>query len=76
MTMDLETAMDKLEAIVTALETGKVPLEESLHMYEEGVALLRSCTQQIQEGRTRVEVLTRKGDEMVPIPLEEDEDEI
>ena len=74
-TLGFEGAMARLEAIVSALEEGKVSLEESLKMYEEGVELLRQCTRHIQEGRARVEVLTRQGEEMLPVPYESEDDD-
>lgn len=71
-----EDAFKRLEDIVSALEGGDVSLEASLGMYEEGVELLRACTRHIEEGRARVEILSRRGEEMIPEAYEEDDDEI
>ena len=42
-----ETAMKRLEEIVRTMERGELPLEESLKLFEEGTALVRSCTKQL-----------------------------
>ena len=39
-----ETSMQRLEEIVRQLEQGNVPLEASLKLFQEGTALVKSCT--------------------------------
>ena len=41
--LSFERAIDELETIVKRLEDGKVPLEESVAIYERGEALKRRC---------------------------------
>ena len=41
--LSFERAIDELESIVKRLEEGKVPLEESVAIYERGEALKRRC---------------------------------
>ena len=53
-----EAAMTRLEAVVRALEDGKTSLEESMKLYEEGVALVRVCSGKLDEAERRVTVLT------------------
>ena len=50
--------MTRLEAVVRALEDGKTSLEESMKLYEEGVALVRVCSGKLDEAERRVKVLT------------------
>ena len=38
-----ESAMQRLEQIVRALERGDAPLEESLKLFQEGTELVRRC---------------------------------
>lgn len=52
-----EEALARLEELVRSLEEGKLPLAESLTAFEEGVALLRRCTQELEEAEGKVEVL-------------------
>ena len=47
--MSFETAMTRLEQIVRELEDGKVSLDDSLKLYEEGIALVRLCSGRLDE---------------------------
>jgi exodeoxyribonuclease VII small subunit len=53
-----EKAMDELESIVAKLEGGKVPLEESVAIYERGEALKRRCEELLRQAEARVEKIT------------------
>jgi exodeoxyribonuclease VII small subunit len=50
-------ALRELEAIVAALESGTLELEDSLDRYERGVALLRSLQARLGEAQQRVTML-------------------
>ncbi len=58
---DFETAMQELEALVERLETGDLPLEESLAAFERGVILTRSCQTALKEAEQKVEILMKKA---------------
>jgi exodeoxyribonuclease VII small subunit len=60
---DFESALEELEALVTKLEKGDLPLEESLKEFERGVALTRSCQKELKEAEQKVNLLTDKGEE-------------
>jgi len=60
---DFESALEELEALVTKLEKGDLPLEESLKEFERGVALTRSCQKELKEAEQKVSLLTDKGEE-------------
>jgi exodeoxyribonuclease VII small subunit len=47
-----------LESIVKRLEEGKVPLEESVAIYERGEALKRRCEDLLRQAEARVEKIT------------------
>ena len=70
-----EEGLDELEAIVEKLEDGELALEESLKLFEKGVALSESCRKRLEEAETRVEVLLKKGRKLEAEPFELDEDE-
>jgi exodeoxyribonuclease VII small subunit len=57
-----EEGMRALEGIVSRLEGGNLPLEESLAAFEKGVAVLRALHEQLGEVERRVEVLLRDAD--------------
>ena len=49
MSLKFEDCLARLEQIVAALESGNLPLEESLKVFEEGVALARHCGRYLEE---------------------------
>jgi exodeoxyribonuclease VII small subunit len=57
--MPFEQAIERLEAIVKLMEGDTVPLDENLKLYEEGVALVRRCTSELDHAEQRVKILQR-----------------
>lgn len=57
--LTFEEALSELEQIVRALESGGLPLEEAMALYERGRALADRCQQLLQEARLRVQLLER-----------------
>ncbi len=53
-----EVAIARLEEIVHLLESGNAPLDVSLSLYEEGVALVRLCNTRLDNAQQRVKILT------------------
>jgi exodeoxyribonuclease VII small subunit len=53
-----ERAIEELESIVKRLEDGKVPLEESVKIYERGEALKRRCEDLLRHAEARDEKIT------------------
>ena len=60
--MPFERAIDELESIVNRLEEGKVPLEESVAIYERGEALKARCEELLRQAEARVEKITLNAD--------------
>ncbi|MEO5762586.1 MAG: exodeoxyribonuclease VII small subunit [Vicinamibacteria bacterium] len=54
-----ETALSRLEQIVGALEKGDLALEDSLKLYEEGIARARFCQERLEEAESKIEVLSQ-----------------
>ncbi|MGM0382724.1 MAG: exodeoxyribonuclease VII small subunit [Thermodesulfobacteriota bacterium] len=54
-----EDAINELEDIVKRLESGDLPLEESLRIFEKGVALSRFCFKILEEAEKRVSILMK-----------------
>ena len=46
--MNFEDAMDRLEDIVGILQNGKLSLDESLEIFEEGISLVRQCQKKMK----------------------------
>ncbi len=57
-----EEALARLEVIVKTMEGDTVSLDESLSLYEEGIALVRCLTHELDEAETRVRVLQKTAD--------------
>lgn len=57
-----EESLKRLEEIVSQLEQGEVPLEESIKMYEEGLALSKSCIEKLTQAELRLKKLTKDVD--------------
>ncbi|WP_022722112.1 exodeoxyribonuclease VII small subunit [Rhodopseudomonas sp. B29] len=56
--LSFERALEELEGIVKRLEDGKVPLEESVAIYERGEALKRRCEELLRQAEARVDKIT------------------
>jgi exodeoxyribonuclease VII small subunit len=56
--LSFERAIEELETIVKRLEEGKVPLEESVAIYERGEALKRRCEDLLRQAEARVDKIT------------------
>jgi len=54
-----EPAIERLEAIVEEMESDKLPLEELLARYEEGVQLVKFCSEKLEAAGKRIEMITR-----------------
>lgn len=73
--LSFEAAIARLEVIVKAMEGDAVSLDESLALYEEGVALARRLNRELEEAEQRVMILQRTPDgEIKPAPFTSTED--
>jgi exodeoxyribonuclease VII small subunit len=68
-----EQSLERLGKIVALLEKGEAPLSLSLSLFEEGTALIRDCTQMLDEAEQRV-LRLRKGASGEPEELPFDEE--
>lgn len=67
-----EAGLQELEQIVKQMESGELPLERALELFERGIRLSEKCRQQLEEAETRVEMLVRRGEKAVPEPFRPD----
>ncbi|WP_419913618.1 exodeoxyribonuclease VII small subunit [Hoeflea sp.] len=72
--MSFEQALDQLEKIVASLETGDVPLNQSIEIYERGEALKMHCEKLLKTAEDRIEKirLNRDGSAGGTEPLDTD----
>ncbi len=57
-----EEALARLEEIVRALDGGEAPLDQSLALFEEGVALVKFCSGKLDHAEQRVKILVSAPD--------------
>jgi exodeoxyribonuclease VII small subunit len=69
-----EEALQELERRVRRLESGEIPLEEALALFEEGVTLARTCHEHLEAAEKRVAALTRGSRGVEERPLVEPTD--
>ena len=55
-------SLKELEEIVGRLETGDMPLEESLELFEKGIRLSRDCQKRLDEADCKIEILLKGND--------------
>ena len=60
--LSFEETIQKIEAAASALESGKLSLDESLKVYEESVGLIRSAEKYLENARQRVRILEKDQD--------------
>jgi exodeoxyribonuclease VII small subunit len=60
--LSFEQAMERLEKLVAELEGGDLPLERSLRIFEEGVRLVRFCSDRLHAAELRVRELEESPD--------------
>ncbi len=58
-TLSYEKAFERLEKILEMMNSGKVPLEESLKLFEEAEHLIRSCTTSLNTAEKTIEKLIK-----------------
>jgi exodeoxyribonuclease VII small subunit len=75
--LNFEDCLTRLEQIVSALEAGNLPLEDSLKVFEEGVALSRHCARYLADAERRIEILAKDDTGALsqkPFPWEAEEE--
>ncbi len=60
--LSYEEAFARLEAAVAALQDGKLPLEQAMHYYEEGMKLAQYCDSLLQNAELSVQQLSVSSD--------------
>jgi len=60
--MSFEEALAALESVVSNLEGGQVPLEQSISLYERGEALRKHCEDRLKAAELKVEKIVAGAD--------------
>jgi len=71
-----ETALKKLEEIVSKLEDGDLELEKSIELFEEGVGLSKALQKKLDNAEKKIEKLVKdRGGELAVEPMEDPSDD-
>jgi exodeoxyribonuclease VII small subunit len=69
-----ESCIKRLEKIVDVLESGEVPLEESIKMYEEGIELSKVCLEKLSDAELKIKKISKDVNGKLKILNEDDAD--
>lgn len=64
-----ETSLARLETVVAELEKADLPLERSIQLFEEGMALVEECRKQLDAAEGKVEMLIRQAGSLAAEPF-------
>ena len=70
---DFETSLKKLEKIVSDLENGDLPLEESIKTFEEGVKLTKHCQNLLSKAELKIQKLVESKDGSIDLEAFDEE---
>jgi exodeoxyribonuclease VII small subunit len=65
-----EESLAELEALVAGMESGELPLDEALRLFERGVQLTRECQSALQAARQKVQILQQSAAGAAPADFE------
>src|SRR5438874_5709791 len=59
--LNFKGAMDRLEKIVEQMESGKLPLEDLIVRYEEGMNLVKVCQERLVSAEKKIEIIAHNS---------------
>lgn len=68
--VNFEQAIDQLEQIVAQLESGEVPLEKAIELYQEGMRLSHLCGQKLEQVEKKIEMLVEGSSGIIRKPFQ------
>lgn len=75
--LTFEQQLEAVEALIAGMESGSMPLEESMRRYEEGMAMIASMEKELQAAQQRLTVIRQGAEgEDEEVPLEVDDAEL
>lgn len=60
-TQTFESALERIELLAARMEKNDLPLEELITAYEEGLGLIRFCTERLDQVEKRLQVITHNA---------------
>ena len=74
LSLTFEEALKRLEEVVDTLETGEVPLEAAINLFQEGMKLSQLCGQKLDKVEQQIETLLEEDGKLVTKPIEFEEE--
>jgi exodeoxyribonuclease VII small subunit len=66
----IDEDIKKLEELSKKMETGTLTLEQSLQVFQEGISLIRKCTQALESAELRVKEIIETSSGLQSIPFQ------
>jgi len=73
--LTFEQAMEQLELIVAQLDSGDVPLEKAIELFQDGMKLSQLCSRKLDHVERKIEILMEQEGELVKKPFQPSSDE-
>jgi exodeoxyribonuclease VII small subunit len=70
---NFEQSLARLEQLVREMEGGQLSLEKMMSHFEEGMALVKTCGDKLNEVEAKIEMLVKQGGKIVSQPLPEND---
>jgi len=68
--LPFEEAIAELERIVARLESGDVPLEEAIELFQQGMKLSHLCSQKLDQAERKIEMLIEEDGALIRKPFQ------
>jgi exodeoxyribonuclease VII small subunit len=67
---DFESALLELETIVSQMESGNLPLEQSINAYKRGASLLQTCQKSLSDADQQIRILNEANQLEAFVPID------
>lgn len=69
--LTFEERLQQVEALISKMESGEIPLEEAMQQYEAGLNALNALEKELTAAQQRLTVLRQQSGEDIEVPMEE-----
>ncbi len=69
--LTFEKRLQQVEALISKMESGEMPLEEAMQQYEAGLNALNALEKELTAAQQRLTVLRQQSGEDIEVPMEE-----
>jgi len=69
--ISFEENLKKLNEIVEDLESGNLPLKESLEKFQHGVDIIKQCSEELETAELKIETIIKNDGKIITEPVSE-----